>query len=609
MHKKVIKLLKNKKFNEYQYQIDFLTNPEFQNPKLPIVLALGTGGGKTYTTIMKLDLFYSDIKNKGKKTVIFPHATNVLKDNFSNSLKKYGKKSFKFTVINHTSEIKKAFSSKDFDVIVMLPQLVTNHLNKLKKVEWVVVDEAHEWYGQKSYKNILKKLKPKHQLLLTGTPAKFNKDKSKFIFQHVSVDKLRQVGKLGNARIEMVSSMYNIKSDDITSSLNIRKSVVSRKNKATLENVIKQVFRSLNNPTNLRNNLPNNIMGTVFNSMKKTLIVCNSQKQAKEFFKEINKRIPNKVLISISEDGGDSSEFKTFQENEDILVLLIVRKGRLGFDMPNLYNIVDFSLTTNVDVISQMLGRILRPDKNNSLKYYFKVAPQNTVYFYQAIMKVVLRVTMQDAFEIYDGNQNKVRIPNPQPPKERKPRGNGGGDSTPTFNEAITNLSMDMDFFNYVSHKGNRLFQTVSWTTLDEVRRECFGLRERNDEGWSYEECLASAKRWKKKGDWQYHEVKYYEHAGKMLWRDKIIKEAKLKYKYINKEEDWDQFLKEKGFNKNNTKKEVKAAAVKSLGPSIISTVKSKGWHWDFKTSKPGPQGKHPGRRGYKKEHFKLKTK
>jgi superfamily II DNA or RNA helicase len=476
MEEQVEKLLSEKGFVKYGYQFDFLINPEFLKPKFPIVYALGTGGGKTYTTIMKIDLFYSDLKNKGKKTVIFPHATNVLKDNFVDAIENYGEKSFTYKVINYTSEIKEIFVS-NVDVIIMLPQLVINHLSKLKKVEWLIVDEAHEWYGQKSYKKILKALNPTYQLLLTGTPAKFNRNRSEFLFHYTSVDTLRKLGKLGNARVEIVSSNYNLKREDITTSLNVRKSVVSKNNKSSLEDVCKQMLISLKNPTTLRSKTPNNLFGTVFNSMKKTLIVCNSQKQAKEFYKILNSKIPNKVLISISDDGGDSSEFKIFKQNLDILVLLIVRKGRLGFDMPHLHNIVDFSLTTNIDVISQMLGRVLRKDDNNSLKYYFKVAPQNTVWFYQAIMMVVLRVTMQDAFETYDGDQNKISIPNPKPPKERQSRGQRSESRDPSFKEIATDLIMDMDFFNYINHKGNRSFQTVSYTTLDEVRKECLGIR------------------------------------------------------------------------------------------------------------------------------------
>jgi hypothetical protein len=54
-------LIKEKGLTNYSYQEQFLTNPDFYKPVKPIVLAFGTGGGKTFTTIMKLDHHKSKI--------------------------------------------------------------------------------------------------------------------------------------------------------------------------------------------------------------------------------------------------------------------------------------------------------------------------------------------------------------------------------------------------------------------------------------------------------------------------------------------------------------------------------------------------------------------
>lgn len=601
-------IIKEKNLTDFSYQRNFLTNPDFFKPNKPIVLAFGTGGGKTFTTIMKLDMYYSDKSNKKSKTIIFPHATNVLKDNFTDSLEKYGNKSFDYFVVEKGSQLTKAFKSNK-EVIIILPQVAIRHLSKLKQVEWMIVDEAHEWYGRSTYNKLIRHLKPKHQLLLTGTPSKFNNQFEKFLYYHVSVDELRKAGKAGNARIEIVSSNYNLKSDDITSSLNVKSSVTNSKNITSLKDVLNQMLKTLNNPTGLRQSSINTVFGTVFNTLKKTVIFCNSQKQANDFYKELNRELPNQVLKSLSKDGGNSEEFEVFKKDDNIKVLVLVRKGRLGFDMSKLYNIVDFSLTTNVDVISQMLGRILRPD-GNQLKYYFKVAPQNTVWFYQSIMMVVLRLTMQDAYEIYDGNQNKVRIPNPLPPrnKERRPRGEGGN-SEPTFREITTDLILDLDFFRQVLHKGNKAFQTISWCTLDNVRKECFELRDRNNEGHTYNECLNAAKKWTKKGDFQKYDVKYYERANKMGWIDKITKEANLSSRLL-------KMTKEIAYER--AKPYLGQLAIKFKQgdqPAYSWAVKNKDKNgnrwidvWFPKKGKTGPKkgNSHPGRKGYK-NNFKLK--
>ena len=41
-------------------------------------------------------------------------------------------------------------------------------------------------------------------------------------------------------------------------------------------------------------------------------------------------------------------------------MLIAVDRGRIGFDMPELFNIVDFTMTQNLDMLLQMYGRLLR---------------------------------------------------------------------------------------------------------------------------------------------------------------------------------------------------------------------------------------------------------
>jgi superfamily II DNA or RNA helicase len=532
-------IVKEKALAYFDYQGKFLGNSDFYEPGKPLVLAFGTGGGKTFTTIMKLDIYYSNPVNKGKKTVIFPHATNVLRNNFAESLEKYGKCSFSYCVIEDSSQIEDVFNS-DCEVIIVLPQTVRKHLTKLSKVTWMIVDEAHEWYFAPMYAKIKAALRPDYQLLMTGTPSVFNNRPDDFLYYHVSVDELRKAGKAGNARIEIVSSAYTIEGQDVITSQSKHKAggIVSRitdkvaNTTKSLELVCNQMLKTLTNPTDVRVEPVNNLFGTVFNKLDKTIIFSNSQAQAKQFYRTLNKTLKGKILISVSADGGNSEEFAEFKNNDDIKVLVLVRKGRLGFDMPNLYNIVDFTLSTNVDVISQMLGRVLRP--GDKQKYYFKVSPKNTVWFYQAIMMVVLRLTMQDAYEIYDGNQNKVRIPKSRKPRQRKERvDNPNRERTPNFSGIDTDIIFDLDFFRYVLHKGNKAFQTVSWCTLDDVRKECLNLRERRigDNAITYEDCLQVVKErgYTKKIEFQYGATAHYAFIQTKGLMNKFVGDAGLK--------------------------------------------------------------------------------
>jgi len=111
-------------------------------------------------------------------------------------------------------------------------------------------------------------------------------------------------------------------------------------------------------------------------------------------------------------------------------------------------------------------------------------------------MSVVLRLTMQDAYIIYNGNQNKVIIPqldrptqpNEEPnidvtnldfinePNDVRPA------STPQFTDIDVDLIMDLDFFyNYakVTNQNVGEFNIRTSCTLDDVRKEVLGLRDR----------------------------------------------------------------------------------------------------------------------------------
>jgi superfamily II DNA or RNA helicase len=541
-------LIKEKGLTNYSYQEQFLTNPDFYKPVKPIVLAFGTGGGKTFTTIMKLDLWYSNPENKGTKTVIFPHATNVLRANFAKSIAKYGNVPFSYCVIENSDQIEDTFNS-ECEVIIVLPQTLRNYLSKVSKIDWLIVDEAHEWYNAPVYQTILNSLRPTYQMLLTGTPSQFNSRPEEFYYHHISVDMLRQAGKLGNAQVHIVASNYTQESSqDVIASGNLHSRVFkSSKTESSLYRVCKAMLNTLDKSTITKGR---NVVDTLFNNIDKTIIFCQTQAQAKRFYNILHKELDGKVLKSLSEDGGDSSEFIIFENDNTIKVLVLVRKGRLGFDMSNLYNIVDFTLTQSVDVISQMFGRILRPDDKGTVKHYYKVSPRNTVWHYQAIMSVVLRLTMQDAYVIYNGNQNKIVVPRPERPIESSEEQNVDitdldfidepketkSSTTPHFADIDPDLIMDLDFFKTYAEKTNQNvgeFDILTSCTLDDVRKEVLGLRDRRqgEDSITFEECVAIAKErgYTKKIEFQYGSPAHYAFIQKNNLMDKFVKAAGLK--------------------------------------------------------------------------------
>ena len=613
--KKYFDLIKEKNLTNYLHQEQFLTNPDFYKPTKPIVLAFSTGGGKTITGIMKLDLWYSNPENKGTKTVILTHATNVIRTNFEDSLEDYGNVSFSYCVVKDPSQIEDTFNS-DCEVILILPQTLRNYLSKVSKIDWLIVDEAHEWYNAPVYQTILNSLRPDYQILLTGTPSRFNNRPEEFYYHHISVDMLRQAGKLGNAQVHIVASNYTQESSqDIVGDGSVHSRVIkAAKTESSLYRVCKAMLNTLDKSQIIKGH---NVVDTLFNNIDKTIIFCRTQSQAKRFYTILHKELDGKVLKSLSEDGGDSSEFKTFKKNNDIKVLVLVRKGNLGFDMPNLYNVVDFTLTQSVDRISQMFGRILRPDGKSTVKHYYKVSPRNTVWHYQAIMSVVLRLTMQDAYVIYDGNQNKIVVPRPERPIESNEEQNIDitdldfidepkevkSPTTPHFTDIDPDLIMDLDFFKTYAKKTNQNvgeFDILTSCTLDDVRKEVLGLRDRRqgEDAVTFKECVAIAKErgYTKKIEFQYGSPAHYAFIQTKGLIDKFVKEAGLKGRKLTLTYD-----------------ECKEAAMQCNGRTDFNNkfqtkygkAKRMGWlqEWFPEVKKSGPPVGHVG---YNSNNFKL---
>ena len=155
------------------------------------VLALCPNGGKTEISIdviRRLLLLYPNLK-----VLILTHSTNVLKDNYTDRL----------DGLNLNFAYSTTFD-KNCQVHICLPQ--SEHLIK-DKYDFLIVDEAHENYLAKRVQSIVKKIKPKKQLLLTGTPSVFIKKGGYDIFP-LAINSIPEEY-FAKLQIELVASNYN----------------------------------------------------------------------------------------------------------------------------------------------------------------------------------------------------------------------------------------------------------------------------------------------------------------------------------------------------------------------------------------------------------------
>ena len=547
MNETLHKELKKWGLKEIPYQVDYLTNPAYITPKEIVVLAAGTSAGKTKTTILKLELFYKIKTNKNKLTLIVPASKTILRDNFENDLDNMNeqyKLSFDYRVVKDKKEIENALKDK-VQVIICLPQTLIKNHKLLPNLEMFVLDEAHQWYFKKTIQNILKHTKPKQTLLLTGTPSRFI-EKGGFLFKFVPVMELFELGLVSNVKMEVVSSSYDFKRTDWLGTFGpLREGKTNSKKQAedALLSVCNEMIKKLKNPIkglHSINNITSNGVGKLFNSLNKTIIYTHSRKQATNFYNTLNtnKDLSGKVLLSHSENDKNSEEFKKFQINPEYFILIAVDRGRLGFNMPELFNIVDFTMTQSLDMLLQMYGRLLRKsDVNpNKTKIYFKVATKNTADYFVDLMTAMLCLTNLEWYSKYNGkNMGGIRIPKVLNGRRTNTKSNttSGGSTTtnrrtrPYISIEQLGIPLDLNFFKQdIFHSSNSLFDTVAWTTLDDVRKEFFNIINRKEKGyWEIEENVISEaikldengeRVYKKVSDFQKNCVKGYSNALEM---------------------------------------------------------------------------------------------
>lgn len=459
---------------------------DYQNPASEFameydiaVLGVAPNGGKTEISIHVLCRFLN--LNPQAKVLILTHSTNVLKENYTSRL----------------DELDIPFTySTTFDsncqVHVCLPN--SEHLIK-RTYDLLVVDEAHENYLADRVQRIVKKTKPKKQLLLTGTPSKFIK-KGGYNLYTLAANAI-PAEYFAKLQIELVASNYNwakqINEDyEIKSQYKFK----TKETKKTLENILLKLIERVRVGLSAEEfNNPGIIAklkqwGYTYKKLGKTIIICRSIKQASDVN---NIMLANGVnsIVSDSETDKDSIEIANFKENKyDVLV--VVDRARLGYSDDNLYNIIDMSGSHNPNVLYQIFARVLRgnPDMR---KYYLKVTTQEygMMDFTHACVSAALMLTDNKYLSTFNGsNFNGIKIPVIKKPTKTNVGGGSGGSKSTKKKLIFPEFTNDViDMFKNIIHNLDEPVSIYKLTTIGEVRAALNGRTV-----WTEEEIFASAK-------------------------------------------------------------------------------------------------------------------
>jgi hypothetical protein len=245
-----------------------------------------------------------------------------------------------------------------------------------------------------------------------------------------------------------------------------------------------------------------------------------------------------------------------------------VDRGRLGFNMPELFNIVDFTMTQSLDMLLQMYGRLLRKSNNNpeKAKIYFKVATKNTADYFVDLMTAMLCLTNMEWYSKYNGkNMGGIHIPkvlmsNKKRIKAHNPSQNAKSTGTKPYVSLVElGIPTDLNLFKQSAlHSSDGLFDSIAWTTLDEVRREFFNITTKQPKinGWTLDEMIEEAKKHKGRNEFMLNGKGAYQWARKVGKLEEVCKHMKPFFTY------WDIENIKTEAKKYKTKKEFRTNSI-----------------------------------------------
>jgi superfamily II DNA or RNA helicase len=343
------------------------------NMGIPYVLGACPGSGKTE---MAIEVIIRLIESgQVDRVLILAHSTNVLKENFYDRLMQYFEQ-------GDTIDIMRGQSDYNYDAIiqVMIPQNI-NHIIKQGQKDLIITDEAHHNVLAEggNYSKIVEIVKPKFELLLTGTPSKFILQNN--IAERDSLPMPYHINTIGmdvigleffhKVRFDLIKSAYEFNKNDYNASYNIDEGTKFsyEDTEKTVNNVIVGVVRNIA----LRN-------GVVLPSCSdfalegrkliqsggfgKTLIMCRNIEQADQISHIISNLFKIRVHVSQSQNDPSSDNLTRFKKNE-FQFLCVVNRAKEGYDDASIVNLIDITMTHNIDLIYQMFCRVVRLDKNN----------------------------------------------------------------------------------------------------------------------------------------------------------------------------------------------------------------------------------------------------
>jgi superfamily II DNA or RNA helicase len=468
---------------DYQKRLVSAIIKDYNEGKSCTVLAAGCGSGKTIMTLAFCEEIL--LESPQLRILSLTHGQTILRTNFIDNIREHLPK-LTYSVVDSS---KKLNDAQDAQVYVGLPQTISKS-DCTNRFDIIIVDEAHEFYFASMVQKIIQQSKPKFVLLLTGSPAKFIKEK--YPIHPISLFELFELGRICSPVVELAQTMYKYTFDDYNSNdeLNSNFAFNGKQTDATLDSLLHEIVRILSSWTrtkpaqrNFYDVASDMTFGwkKAFGILGKTMVVCRSQLQAGQVQGYFSERGFD-VALSTSDVDTDSSEIERFKSEENCKVLVVVDRGILGFNMPTLLNIVDLSGSLNPDVMFQLFARLVRKHPRNKEKLFLKVVPQELESYSYVLMNFVVALSDPELYGTYNGEYRAFKLPilreasavlkqrliHDDVSKRRS------GDSSIKYKFPPL---PSIDVMNRLLHKGGNPLESFAYTSVEDFRRQFKGFK------------------------------------------------------------------------------------------------------------------------------------
>ena len=346
----------------YSYQIkaaNQVLQNALNNKYIASVLAACPSSGKTTISHICINKYLKLFPNA--KIVILTEGQKVLSKQYLSEL--------------DNANVNIDFTYGEFGSNTQVEVGIPQNINKLEinKIDLLVVDECHNYYLENMDQEIIRKFNPTHQIIMTGSPTKFNLHNkvhsTQYGMYYISAEELKKQGVFSGVDLDLIKT----------------------KDKKNAHQVIKDAFdKAIKDGANL----------------DKVMIACPTINFAKKVRDYINYHYDRKISFSTSENDKDNKEIEKFKKNiTDILI--VVDKGILGFNDKEITILFDFKASNNLDSSYQLFARILRIHPNNIRKFYYRITDSDYNNQYKHVIKM-MSLMQTNIFKKFTGNNIKL---------------------------------------------------------------------------------------------------------------------------------------------------------------------------------------------------------